>query len=314
MRGLLTLALTAHVSAATAQSFPDRPMTLVHPYAPGSAAVAFGRALGDRMTQELGQPIIHVHRDGGSGVVGMRSVANSAPDGHTFGLTPVTAIAVQPHLLRDAGTQPDRFSPICGTNENVIGAFVRADSPIRDLPGLVAAGRARPLSFGSPGPNSLPQLAIWRVTRATSVQFNHIPYRGDPPHLNDLVGGRLDFSAGVVSSASALIEAGTLRPIAVFSEGRAAAYPDVPTAREQGIDALQFSQVGLYAAANTPPAILDKLDAACRIALLDPTVQRVAMQGRVVIRYMSRADFTQLVRSEYQAYGTILRELGVEPE
>lgn len=314
MRSLLALALAAMATGAAAQNFPDRPITLVHPYAPGSAAVGFGRALADRMSQDLGQPIIHVHRDGGSGVVGMRSVALSPPDGHTFGLTPVTATAVQPHLLRDAGTQPDRFSPICGINENVIGAFVRADSPIRDLPGLVAAGRARPLSFGSPGPNSLPQLAMWRVTKATGVAFNHIPYRGDPPHLNDLAGGRTDFSAGVVASAAALIEGGLLRPIVVFSEQRTATFPDVPTAREQGIDALQFSQVGLYAAANTPVAILDKLEAACLAGLRDPTVLRIAAAARVVVRPMGRTDFTRLVHSEYAAYGVILRELGVQAE
>lgn len=314
MRGLLLLAALAASTSALAQTFPNRPITLVHPYAPGSAAIGFGRALADRMAQDLGQPIIHVHRDGGSGVVGMRSVAQSPPDGHTFGLTPVTAIAVQPHLLRDAGTQPDRFSPICGTNENVIGAFVRSDSPVRDLPGLVAAGRARPLSFGSPGPNSLPQLAMWRVTRATGVEFNHIPYRGDPPHLNDLAGGRTDFSAGVLASAAALIEAGMLRPIAVFSERRAATHPDVPTAREQGIDALQFSQVGLYAAANTPAAIMDRLEAACLAGLQDETVLRIAITARVVVRPMNRADFTRLVHGEYAAYGAILRELGVQSE
>ena len=180
-RLLLALGLLAPL-AVQAQTFPDRPITIVLPYAPGSASDSYGRALGEHFTRVMGQPVVLTNRDGGSGVVGMRFVAQSAPDGYTLGLTPVTPIAVQPHMVRNLGIGPDSFQPVCGTNENIIGLLVRADSDIRDLPGLVAAGRQRQLTFGSPGPNSLPQLAVVRVTNATGVEFSHIPFRGDPPH------------------------------------------------------------------------------------------------------------------------------------
>lgn len=318
-RALLAAALALPAATATAQTpperpFPDRPMTMVLPYAPGSGADAFARALGEHFGRVLGQPVVHVNRDGGSGVVGMRSVATSPPDGHTFGLTPMTAIVVQPHMVRNTGTTPDAFAPICGTNENVLSVVVRADSPVRTLADLVAEGRRRTLTFGSPGPNSLPQLAVWRVQRATGVEFTHVPFRGDPPHLTELMAGRLDFSASVVSSASEYINAGRLRLVTVFSEGRAGDYPDTPTAREQGVDALQFSQVGLYAPAGTPAPVLDRLEMACRTGIEDPTVRRIAGSTRVVLRYMARADFTRMIRDEYAAYGPILRELGVRPE
>ena len=248
-RILLALACVAPVAAA-AQNFPDRPITIVLPYAPGSASDAYGRALGEHITRLMGQPVVLTNRDGGSGVVGMRFVAQSTPDGHTLGLTPVTPVVVQPHMVRNLGIGPDSFAPVCGTNENVIGVVVRTESDIRDLSGLIAAGRSRSLTFGSPGPNSLPQLAMVRVTRATGVEFNHIPFRGDPPHLNEVLAGRLDFSATVVASASGLIDGDRLRLIAVFSARRHPDYPNVPTAREQGIDAQQLSQVGIYAAAR----------------------------------------------------------------
>ncbi len=316
MRHLILAAafLSAMVGPAGAQTFPTRPMTIVVPYAPGSPADAYTRALGEHFTRLFGQPVVVQNRDGGSGVVGMRFVATSPPDGHTLGLTPMTALVVQPHMVRNTGTSPENFSPVCGTVENVLGVIVRADSPVRDLHGLVAEGRRRPLSFGSPGPNSLPQLGVWRIQRVTGVDFTHVPYRGDPPHLNDLLGGRLDFSAAVVSSASELINAGQLRLIAVFSEGRHPDYPDVPTAREQGIDALQFSQVGLYAAAGTPEPVLARLEEACRTGLDDPTFRRLTTQARAVIRWMSRADLTRMIQGEYVAYGPMLRELGVRPE
>jgi len=191
---------------------------------------------------------------------------------------------------------------------------VRADSPVRDLAALVSLGRERQLSFGSAGPNSLPQLAVWRVQRAAGVDFTHVPYRGDPPHLNELLGGRLDFSSTVVASASELIDSGRLRLIAVFSRRRHPDYPDVPTAREQGLDAEQFSQVGIYAPRGTPEPVLDRLEEVCRTGVEDPVFRRVAASGRVVVNFVPRADFTRMVRDEFAGYARILRDLGVRAE
>lgn len=311
-RFLLALALL--VPAAARAEFPDRPITIVLPYAPGSASDSYGRALGEHFTRMMGQPVVVTNRDGGSGVVGMRFVAQSAPDGYTLGLTPVTPVVVQPHMVRNLGIGPDSFQPVCGTNENVLGVLVREDSPIRNLADLVAEGRRRPLTYGSPGPNSLPQLAVFRVQRATGVDFTHVPFRGDPPHLNELMAGRLDFSSAVVASASGLIDGNKLRLIAVFSARRHPDYPDVPTAREQGIDAQQLSQVGIYAPRGTPEPVMARLEEACRTGVEDETFRRVAATRKVPVNYMSRADFTAMVRSEYEAYGRILRELGVQPE
>ncbi|MCR0984688.1 Bug family tripartite tricarboxylate transporter substrate binding protein [Roseomonas populi] len=312
---LLGAALAASlVLTGSARAFPDRPITIVLPYSPGSAADSYGRALGEHFTRVLGQSVVVTNRDGGSGVVGMRFVATSPPDGHTLGLTPMTAIVVQPHLVRNTGTEPANFAPVCGTNENVLGVIVRADSAIRDLPGLVAEGKRRAMSYGSPGPNSLPQLAVFRVQRAAGVEFNHIPFRGDPPHLNEVLAGRLDFSAAVVASAAGLLDSGRLRLLAVFSDKRHPDYPDVPTAREQGIDALQYSPVGLYAPAGTPEPVLAQLEEACRSGVQEEGFQRVAKQLRLVLDYKSRAEFTRLIRSEYEVYGPMMRALGVTPD
>ncbi|MBL6076575.1 tripartite tricarboxylate transporter substrate binding protein [Belnapia sp. T18] len=313
MRALLAaLALLAGSGAARAE-YPERPITMVMPYSPGAADVLI-RAMGEHVQRALGQALVPMTRDGASGVVGMRVVAGAAPDGYTLGHTPMTAIVVQPHLLRDAGIGPESFEGVCGTNENVITVAVRADSPIRDLPGLVAEARRRPLSFGSPGPNSLPQLAVWRVQRAAGVEMNHIPYRGEAPHVNDTLAGRIDFSAAIVSSVAELVRAGRMRMLAVFSENRHPGFPDIPTAREQGIDALQFSQVGIYAPRGTPAPMLDRLEAACRSALDEPAVQRVLASSASPVRFLPRQALTQMIREEYANYGRILRELGVEPQ
>lgn len=316
---LSTLALLGAAPAGLAQApaqssrYPERPVVMVMPYTPG-AADALMRAMSEHFQRVLGQPLVLITRDGASGVVGMRVVATSLADGYTLGHTPMTAMVVQPHMVRGTGTEPQNFEAVCGTNENILGIVVRADSPIRTLPDLVAEGRRRSMSFGSPGPNSLPQLGVWRVQRATGVEFSHVPYRGEAPHLNDTLGGRLDFSAAVVSSAAEMVRAGRMRLIAVFSNRRHPDFPDVPTAREQGIDALQLSQVGIYAPRGTPPAILDRLEEACRTALDTPAVKQVLDTTRSPAAFMPRSALNAMLREEYVSYGRILKDLGVQPD
>jgi tripartite-type tricarboxylate transporter receptor subunit TctC len=314
MRRLLPALLAAVALAAPARAeFPERPITMIMPYSPGAADVLI-RAIGEHVQRTYGQPLVLSTRDGASGVVGMRVVAGAAPDGYTLGHTPITAIAVQPHLLRNAGIGPDSFEGVCGTNENVITVAVRADSPWRDLPAMVEEAKRRPLTFGSPGPNSLPQLALVRVMRATGTDMTHVPYRGEAPHVNDTLAGRLDFSAAIVSSTAELVRAGRMRLLAVFSARRHPDFPDVPTAREQGIDAELFSQVGIYAPRGTPAPVLDRLEEACRNALQTPQVLSVLANSRSPVSFVPRAALTRLIHDEYASYGRLLRELGVQPE
>ena len=308
MRFLWALLLLAAPSFAQ-----DGPMTFISPYSPGGSD-AFSRLIAEHFGQRLGAPAVLVNRDGGSGVVGMRVLTTSPPDGRTVAITPMTAIVVQPHMVRNLGLDPSQVAPVCGTNENHLGIVVRADSPVRNLADLLVAGRQRSLSYGSAGPNSLPFLGVWRISRATGVEFTHIAFRGDPPHLNETLAGRLDFSTAVVGGASEFILSGRMRLITVFSQSRHPDFPDVPTAREQGVDALQFSQVGIYAPRGTPEPVLDRLEALCREALQQEGVRRIASSLRSVIRYLPRAEFTAMIASEFEAYRGILRELGVQPE
>lgn len=314
-RALLALPLLLAALPAPAQEWrPDRPFTIVLPYAPGSAADSYSRAMGEHFTRVFGQTVAVVNRDGASGTVGMRSVAQAAPDGLTLGITPMTPVAVQPHMVRNLGLGPESFAPVCGIAENVLGVVVRADSPWRTLAELAAEARRRPLTFGSPGPNSLPFLGVWRVQRAAGGTFEHVPFRGDPPSMTEVLAGRLDFAAVVVASASGQIQSGRLRLIGVFSDRRHPDFPEVPTAREQGLDAVQLSFVGMYAPAGTPEPALAALERACRESLETEAFRDAARRLNVVTAFRTRAEFTRMVRDEHAAFGAILRELGVQPE
>lgn len=310
-RMLLALALLA---PGAALAFPDRPVTIINPYATGSSTDAVARALADSFTAQLGQNVVVTSQSGGSGVVGMRALAAAQADGHTLAYSPLVPLVVQPHLLRNTGLGPDAVAPVCNVTENILGLMVRADSPIRDLQGLVAAAKQRPLNYGSPGPNSAPQLGVERIRAAAGGEFTHVPFRGDAASLTEVVAGRLDFAAIVAASGVPMARSGQTRMIAVFSERRHPAFPDVPTAREQGVDALQPSYAALFAPRGTPEAVLDRLEGACRQAMQTETFARVAQNWGVVPDFRPRAELQTRVNREYEETGRVLRALGVRAE
>ena len=312
MKGLFFLALLLIPLAAKA--FPDRPVTIINPYATGSSTDAAARALAEAFTREFGQNFVVTSQSGASGVVGMRALMAAAPDGHTLAYAPLVPLAFQPHLVRNTGLGPDAVAPVCNVTENILGIMVKADSPWRTLPDMVAAARQRPLSYGSPGPNSAPFLGVHRVQVAAGGQWTHVPFRGDGASLTEVIAGRLDFAAIVVASGVPMARAGQTRLVAVFSEGRHPAFPDVPTAREQGIDALQPSFAALWATRGTPEPILDRLQEACRRAMETEGFKRFAENWGAVPQFRGRADLGRLLASEYEATGKTFRELGVQPE
>ncbi len=314
LRRTLALAAALTLASLPALAWPDRPITIINPYATGSSTDAVARALAEAFQPDLGQSVVVTSRDGASGTVGMRALAAAAPDGYTLAYSPLVPLAFMPHLLRNTGPGPDAGAPVCNVTQNILGVMVRADSPIRDLNGLVAEAKRRNLSYGSPGPNSAPFLGVHRMQVAAGGEYTHVPFRGDAASLTEVLAGRLDFAAIVVASGVPMARAGQTRLIGVFSETRHPAFPDVPTAREQGIDALQPSYAALFATKGTPEPVLNRLEMACRTAMQTEGFRRVAENWGVVPDFRGRAELAQRVASEYEATGKVLRELGVQPE
>lgn len=310
-RLFLALALLAPLPAF---AWPERPITIINPYAAGSSTDAAARALADSFTRELGQNVIVTSQSGASGVVGMRALTQAAADGHTLAYAPLVPLVFQPHLVRNTGLGPEAVAPVCNVTENILGLMVKADSPIRNLVDLVAAARQRVLNYGSPGPNSAPFLGVHRIQAAAGGQFTHIPFRGDNASLLEVIAGRLDFAAIVVASGVPMARAGQVRLIAVFSEGRHPAFPDVPTAREQGVDALQPSYAALFAPRGTPAAVLERLEGACRRAMDTDGFRRFTENWGAVPSFRPRTELAAMLAREYEAAGRTFRELGVQPE
>lgn len=248
--------------ARAEEAFPSRPIQVVNPYPAGGATDLMARAMATGLQQRLGQPVVVVNRDGAAGAVGTLGVARAAADGHTLAFVPSLVLSVLPVTQPNSGLRADALRPVCQMFANAQAIAVRTDSPLRTLVDLVAAAKASPgaVTYGSLGIASIPHLAILQWARAAGIEMTHVPYRGDGAVMTDVLAGRIDFAAIVLGSASGRTD---MRLLAVFDTARNPAFPEVPTAAEQGFDVAPTSFGGLMAPSGTPPERIALLEAAC---------------------------------------------------
>jgi tripartite-type tricarboxylate transporter receptor subunit TctC len=311
IQSLCWMVLAGCASQACAQdSYPARPITLINPWAAGSSTDIMARAVAEQFFKHMGQAVVVVSRDGGSGVIGMTALMQAPPDGLTLAFTPMTPVTIQPHHLKDLKLSPDTIQPVCGITENILGLSVRADSPFKTLPDLIAAGKSKSLSYGSPGPNSAPFLAVDDLGRQQKLDLVHVPFKGDAASIQELLAGRLDFATSIAASAAPQIKAGSVRLLAVASERRHPGFPEVPTLRELGMDVTQLSFAGLFAPRGTPAPVLAKLDAACALAVKSDAVKEAAQKSNQILAYQNMAQWDKRVHDEFVKQGAALRAAG----
>jgi len=306
-RCLMALALLAMVGSAWAQDFPTREIRLIIGVPPGSAADIIARAFSPVMADRLKQPVVIDNRPGADTIIATNVVRSAKPDGYTL-LMAQPAHAINPTLYPDRPYDPVKdFTPIAlvATSSNVF--VVRADSPIRDLAGLVAAAKAKPdaLNYGDAGGS--PYLAAEMLNTMAGVRTTHIAYKGAAEALTEVLGGRLDYAPTSVSSATALLRAGQLRALAVTTSARNADFPDVPTVAEllPGYQAITWW--GVVGPAGMPPAVVAKLNEAIVAAIRDPAVKaRLAAVG--IDAVTGTADeFSTFIVNEMQKWAPIVK-------
>jgi tripartite-type tricarboxylate transporter receptor subunit TctC len=274
------LALCAGLGNAWADEFPTRDIHLVIGVPPGSAADIIARAFTPVMAERLKQTIVIDNRPGADTIIASTLVRSAKPDGYTL-LLAQPAHAINPTLYPERPYDPVKdFTPIAlvASSSNVI--VVRADSPIRDLPGLIAAAKARvgELNYGDAGGS--PYLAMEMLNAMAGIRTTHVAYKGAAEAFTDVLGGRLDYAPGSVSSATSLVRSGRLRALAVTSAARNPDMPDVPTIGEllPGYQAVAWW--GVVGPADLPAPIVAKLNAAIVDAIRDPAVKsRLAAVG-----------------------------------
>ena len=299
---------------ATAQAQP-RPVTLVVPFAPGGPTDLIARRLAGLMQARLDQQVIVENRAGAGGNVGAEHVARAAPDGLTVLFGTSGPLAINPLLYRGLCWDPQRdFAPIgpLGRIPNVLA--VNPTVPARTVPELIAL--RQPLAFGSSGNGASSHLAGLMFNRMANTRFEHIPYRGTGPALNDVLAGHIAMVFTDVLTAKPHVEAGRLRALGVTTLERSAALPGTPTVAEQGLPGYDASVFfGLVTAAATPDAARERLRAALAASLADPDLRAVLEgQGMQLAPEISPQALAALMASETQRWKTVIEETGARAD
>ncbi len=273
---VITAATVGMGPAAASADFPNQPIRLIVPFAPGGSTDIVARIVGQRMGEELGQSVIIENKAGAGGAIGAAEAARAKPDGYTLSVATVSTMAVNPACRTDLPYDPVKdFMPVTNFANvpNVI--VVNPKFPANDLEGMIKELKANPqkYSYGSSGTCSINHLAGEAFKHATSTDMVHVPYKGSGPAVIDTVAGQVEVLFDNLPSSMNQIVAGNLRPIAVAGPGRAETLKDIPTLAELNFPELNNpAWYGLLAPAGTPIEIVNKLRDAAVVALKDPKV------------------------------------------
>lgn len=309
--GLTLMALgAAGVGAGAFAAYPEKPVRLIVPFAPGGGTDLISRALGAGMAQVLGQPVVIENKPGAGTVIGMDTVAKATPDGYTIVMA-TFAHAVNPSLRVKLPYANDAaFAPVAliGRGPNVLA--VRADSSFRTVEDIIAAARAKPgsLTYASQGNGTSAHLAGEMFDNLAKVKMIHVPYRGAGPAMTDVLGGQVDMIFGTAAAVAPLISAGKLRAVAVTSEAPAAAFKGVPTISATVPGYAVESWYGLYAPAATPPAVIEVLGAAARKAASLPEFAQKIEQEGLTVAAGSPTALDAYVKGEQTRWNKIVTE------
>ena len=272
------LALAAGAPASAQGDYPQRPVKLIVPFAPGGSTDIVARLVADKMQATLGQAVVVDNRAGGGGMIGSEAVAKAEPDGYTIGIGTVSTLAVNPILLKASRVDPLKdFAPITAL-ANVPSVFmVHLSFPARGFQAVVTEVRAKPDAYnmGSSGPGSISHLIIEAMNAELKFKLRHIPYRGMGPAMTAALAGETQVVSDQYPSSAAYIKSGKLLPFAVGAHRRLEAMPEVPTLKELGhpeLNELTITWFGIVAPAKTPAAVQRKLLDAAQAALRDPAL------------------------------------------
>jgi len=311
--GAAAMAGAALPGAALAQAWPTRTIRCMIPFAAGSSLDIVGRIVMDPVSSQLGQPIVVENRGGAGGTIGTALVAKSDPDGYTV-LVQASAHSAAPAAYSNIGydVAKDFIAVIpFGTLPNV--TVVSPASGIKTLKDLVAKAKSSTITYASAGTGSATHWAAERIRVAGGFQGTHVPFRGGPDALTEVMTGRVDFTSMGMSSALPLIKDGKLVPLAVSTTKRSSALPDVPTTVEAGLPDSDYTYwMGLFVPAKTPDAIVQRLRSETEKALKSPSVvEKFAQQG-IEPMPMSSADFDALIRKEIDSNIALVKAAGLK--
>ena len=311
--GLALTVLVAAIAPVTAQDWPRRPVTMVYPFAAGSAADVLGRTFALRLSEIIGQQVILENVGGAGGMIGSSRVAKAAPDGYQFVLGGTFMVLNQLLHKNPLDNVATDFMPVALIVDQPVVLIARRDLPANDLPGFVAYAKANQakMQFGSGGVGSMPHLACELLHAAIGAKATHIPYRGGGPLMQDLITGRIDHSCALAAAAIPQINSNSVKGIATFAKSRLPTLPDLATAHEQGLP--DFEIVPWYAfflPKGTPAPIVQKLREATIATMETAAVQEKLKQlGYTIVAPERRSSeyLQNFVTSEIKKWAAVIK-------
>lgn len=317
-RALLGTVLTTQAVAAAAQGFSGRPIRLVVPFVAGGATDVIGRIIAERLSQRLATTVLVENRAGANGNIGAEAVVRADPDGHTLLFATAGVFSVNQSLYPSLGFSTLRdLAPVSKIYDTGNVLLVRTGLPAQTLAEVVALARsaAGRLTVASGGSGSSSHMFSELFQQVTGARLTHVPYRSNGPALNDLVAGNVDLFFDQVPSGAVQARAGRVRAIAVTTEARVAALPDVPSFAELGMPDLTGTfWVGMAAPARTPPAVIGALNEAVVATLREEGVrERLAGLGADPAPSTPEA-FGALIAADIERWGRVVRAANLRPE
>lgn len=303
---------------AQASAWPAKPIRFVVPFAPGGTSEIVARSVAAELTKQLSVSVYVENKPGGAGVTAMSEVAKSPPDGHTLILTHVGTLAVNPFMLKNQPYDVNRdFAPVTLLAKVPNVFVIHPDVPAKNFQEFVAYAKANPgkLNYGSAGNASAGHLAMEYLKLVTGMFITHIPYRGTGPQLTDLLAGRTQASSAGMPALGAHIRSGKLRAIAVGTQQRIPAMPDVPTVAELGFKNFETSQwYGIHVPAGTPPEIIRRLQEESFKALRSSAVTERFATDNAVGGGGPASEYAEFVRKEQAIWKDIVARAGIKPD
>jgi tripartite-type tricarboxylate transporter receptor subunit TctC len=295
--------------------YPSRPIHLIVPIPPGGAPDIAARVLGEKLSQQMGQPVVVENKVGSNGNIASEAIVRSAPDGYTIGLIADSGVVINPHVYKNMPFDPLKdLLPIASVVEHEFVLTINPSLPAKTFPEFIEYARksSPPLNYASGGNGSQHHLMMEELKQRAGIRMQHIPYKGGSPATTATVSGETA-AMWAGSSNAAQIKAGRLRAIAVSSAKRSPEHPDLPAIAEfyPGYDNRIW--LGVFGPAGLPPEVVERLRAEIRKALEAPDAkQRLARAGGLEPFITTPEEFNALIRREYDKYGKVVKDLGLK--
>jgi tripartite-type tricarboxylate transporter receptor subunit TctC len=311
----LTLLVVAPQSALAA--YPDKPIRIIVPFAPGGGVDIMARLIGDFMSKDFGRPVIVENRPGAGTIVGTMAAASSAPDGYTLMLAS-TPFAINPSINAKLPYDSFKaFTPVALIARSFDIVVVNPKLPLMSIQDVIAYAKDNPgkLNFGSPGIGSSPHLAGEIFKSMAHVDITHVPYKGSAPALTDLLGGQIQMIFSTVPAAASYVRSGQLRALAVTSAQRSAAYPDLPTVAEAGVTGyLVEGWYGLYAPAGTAPDVVNLLNASVAKAIGTGVFKTIATNEGLMFAPGTPEEFGRFVLEDAARWQNAVKDANIQAQ